>query len=196
MRFWISPREDGLVPAVRGFSWFSSSRAGDLRLWCRTLEVTHPLKTIPGGYVVTPQSPPGDTKGERLSQLDSWSCPPSIVRPLWVMVAFQGLHRSTGQDIVSASLHPGGSSISSPRSLICSTGRHCRTVDSGLVSKDTEAGVQTDTQHEGQAYYPVQVCSTMQVITQNPGGRLHPAHQGSSTPGRDYRVSAPLSSRD
>ena len=155
-----------------------------------------PLKTIPGGYVVTPQSPPGDTKGERLSQLDSWSCPPSIVRPLWVMAAFQGLHRSTGQDIVSASLHPGGSSISSPRSLICSTGRHCRTVDSGLVSKDTEAGVQTDTQHEGQAYYPVQVCSTMQVITQNPGGRLHPAHQGSSTRGRDYRVSAPLSSRD
>ena len=35
-----------------------------------------PLKTIPGGYVVTPQSPPGDTKGERLSQLGSWSCPP------------------------------------------------------------------------------------------------------------------------
>lgn len=154
-----------------------------------------PLKTRPGGYVVTRQSPPGDTKGERLSQLDSWSCPP-IVRPLWAMVAFQGLHRSTGQDTASASLHPGGSSVSSPRSLTCSTGRHCRTVDSGLVSKDTEAGVQADTQQEGQAYYPVQVCSTMQVITQNPGGRLHPAHQGSSTPGQDYRVSAPLSSRD
>ena len=29
---------------------------------------------MPGGYVVTPQSPPEDMKGERLSQLDSWSC--------------------------------------------------------------------------------------------------------------------------
>lgn len=142
----------------------------------------------------TPESPWGHERGKtepaRLLVL------PPIVRPLWAMAAFQGLHRSTGQDTASASLHPGGSSISSPRSLICSTGRHCRTVDFGLVSKDTEAGVQADTQHEGRGYYPVQVCSTMQVITQNPGGRLHPAHQGSSTPGRDYRVSAPLSSRD
>ena len=39
-----------------------------------------PQGTMPGGYIVTPQSPPEDTKGEGLTQLSSWSCPP-ILRP-------------------------------------------------------------------------------------------------------------------
>ena len=91
-----------------------------------------PQGTMPGGYIVTPQSPPEDTKGEGLSQLSSWSCT-LILRhckrswPYRASIRAQGRPLGAAQlssgslDIVSASLHPGVSSISSPRALICST---------------------------------------------------------------------------
>lgn len=100
-----------------------------------------PLKTMPGATLSRPRVPQGH-EGEELSQLDSWSCPHRKTPRRYG--SLQGLHRSTGQDTASASLHPGGSSVSSPRSLICSTGDIAGPFGFGLVSKDTEAGVQAD----------------------------------------------------
>ena len=99
--FWTSPREDGLVPAVRGFSWFSLSRAGNLRVWCRPVELIHFFvhkRQCPGPHCHIwegPQSPPEDREGEGLSLLSSWSCPlshPAISRPLSEKATLQDLH--------------------------------------------------------------------------------------------------------
>lgn len=110
-RFWISGA-NSLVPAGRDFSWFSLSRAGNLRFWCRHVEVS-PLfvqrRQCPEPHCYTregPQSRPVDRDRESVSQLSCCPRPPQLlgegclVWPPWEMGGQGGL------DLVTASLHP------------------------------------------------------------------------------------------